>query len=92
MPAYGVPGYNRMLASSGNHRRYTVATADFMTIREVCDLLKIAEGTAYDLCRTGKLAGAAKVGNQWRVNRAKLLAWLEAGGDRRRDEEADHEG
>ena len=60
-------------------------TADFITIREVCELLKIAERTAYDLCRTGKLPGAAKVGNQWRVNRLTLMAWLEAGGDFERD-------
>ena len=51
-----------------------------MTIRDVCDLLKIGERTAYDLCREGRLGGAAKVGNQWRVNREELLVWLKAGG------------
>ena len=55
--------------------------SDFLTIKEVCDLLKIGERTAYDLCREGKLGGAAKVGNQWRVNRAELMTWLKAGGD-----------
>lgn len=42
--------------------------AEYLTIREVCDLLKIGERTVYHLCRTGKLGGAAKVGNQWRVD------------------------
>ena len=54
--------------------------SDFLTIKEVCDLLKIGERTAYDLCREGKLGGAAKVGNQWRVNREELMTWLKAGG------------
>ena len=54
--------------------------SDFMTIREVCDLLKIGERTVYDLCREGKLGGAAKIGSQWRINREELLAWLKAGG------------
>ena len=55
--------------------------ADFLTIKEVCALLRLGERTVYDLCRQGKLVGAAKVGGQWRVNRHKLMAWLEAGGE-----------
>jgi excisionase family DNA binding protein len=54
-----------------------------MTIKEVCGLLKIGDRTAYDLCREGKLGGAAKIGNQWRINREDLLAWLKAGGGAR---------
>ena len=54
--------------------------AEYLTIKEVCELLQIGERTVYQLCRTGKLGGAAKVGNQWRVNREELLAWLKAGG------------
>ena len=57
--------------------------AEYLTIREVCDLLKLGERTGYHLCRTGKLGGAAKVGNQWRVDRAELTAWLKAGGEAR---------
>lgn len=45
---------------------------EFMTIEEV--------RTAYDLCRRGDLAGAAKIGNQWRVDETKLRAWLAEGG------------
>ena len=56
------------------------ALAEYLTIREVCALLKIGERTIYQLCRTGKLGGAAKVGNQWRVDKTELLAWLRAGG------------
>lgn len=55
--------------------------SEYLTIKEVCDLLKIGERTVYQLCRSGKLGGACKIGNQWRVNRGELLAWLKAGGD-----------
>ncbi len=54
--------------------------AEFITIPEVCRLLKISRRTAYDLCRRGELVGAAKIGNQWRVNADDLNAWLKAGG------------
>lgn len=54
---------------------------DFITIKEVCALLNLGERTVYDLCRQGKLAGAAKIGGQWRVDQDKLLAWLAEGGE-----------
>ena len=57
------------------------AMAEYLTIKEVCELLKIGERTVYQLCRTGKLGGAAKVGNQWRMEKQELLTWLKAGGD-----------
>lgn len=63
---------------------------EYLTIEEVCELLRLSDRSVYDLCRKGKLPGAAKVGGVWRVERAKLTAWLEAGGDadfRQRTEE-----
>lgn len=53
---------------------------EFLTIEEVCRLLKLSDRTVYDLCRHGKLPGAAKVGGQWRVNALELNGWLSAGG------------
>lgn len=55
--------------------------AEFITLQDVCELLKLSDRTVYGLCRQGKLPGAAKVGGRWRVDRAKLLTWLEAGGE-----------
>jgi excisionase family DNA binding protein len=55
--------------------------AEYLTIEEVCVLLKLGKRTVYELARTGRLPGAAKVGGQWRVNRETLTAWLEAGGE-----------
>jgi len=54
---------------------------EYLTIDEVCELLQLGKRTVYELARTGRLPGAAKVGGQWRVNRHKLMAWLEDGGD-----------
>ena len=47
----------------------------FLTIEEAADLLRISPRSAYTLAREGRLEGAVKVGNQWRVNREALVAW-----------------
>ena len=52
----------------------------FLTISEVARLVRLSEKSVYKLAQAGRLPGAAKVGNQWRVNREELLAWLKAGG------------
>ena len=52
----------------------------YMTVNQVCELLQLAERTVYDLCRQGKLPGAAKVGGSWRVDEDKLREWLAEGG------------
>lgn len=51
-----------------------------LTINEVCELPRLSERTVYDLCRRGQLVGAAKIGNQWRVEKSRLVAWLDSGG------------
>ena len=52
----------------------------FMTIPEVAQLLRISERSAYRLAREGRLAGAVKLGNQWRVDRETLDAWVKQEG------------
>ena len=54
---------------------------EFITIPELALKLRIAERTAYDLVRQGRVPGAAKVGGQWRVRLRDLDAWLDAGGE-----------
>ncbi len=54
---------------------------EFITVREASELLRVTDRTLYDLCRQGKVPGAAKVGGQWRLDRKKLLAWLAEGGE-----------
>ncbi len=46
----------------------------FLTIDEAAGLLRISPRSAYTLARRGELAGAVKVGNQWRVDRDALMA------------------
>ena len=50
---------------------------EFLTIPEVARLLRVGQRTAYALARAGELAGAVKVGNQWRVSRTVLGRWVE---------------
>ena len=54
--------------------------ADFLTIKEVCDILRIGERTAYELCRTSQLGGAVRVGGQWRIEKIAFEAWVKRGG------------
>ena len=49
-----------------------------MTLADAATRLGITERTAYEMARTGKLAGAIKVAGSWRVNPAKLEAWIDA--------------
>lgn len=51
-----------------------------LTIAEVCAILRIGDRTAYELCRTGMLGGAVKVGGQWRVEKVAFLKWVKEGG------------
>lgn len=63
---------------------------EYLTIEDVCELLRLSDRAVYDLCRKGKEPGAANVGGVWRVDRPKLAGWLESGDDadfRQRTEE-----
>jgi excisionase family DNA binding protein len=48
---------------------------EILTIREVADLLKINEKTAYKLAAAGKLPGF-KVGGSWRFDRQEIANWI----------------
>jgi len=54
--------------------------ADFRTIKEVCEILRIGERTAYELCRASQLGEAARVGGQWRIEKTAVEAWVKRGG------------
>lgn len=53
----------------------------YLTIHEAADLLRLGERTIYGMRRAGRLRGAAKARGKWRVDRDKLVAWMEAGGE-----------
>ena len=49
-------------------------------LKEAATYLQISERSAYTLAREDRLAGAVKVGNQWRVDMTALKAWVKAEG------------
>jgi excisionase family DNA binding protein len=51
---------------------------NILTIREVADLLKINEKTAYKLVADAKIPGF-KVGGSWRFDQAAISKWIERG-------------
>lgn len=71
--------------------------ADFLTIKDVCGILRIGERTAYELCRTAQLGGAVRVGGQWRIEKTAFDAWIKRGGgsavaEQRDDDRRDKRG
>ena len=54
---------------------------ELLTIDETAALLKLSDRTVYEMLRTGRLPGAAKVSGKWRIDRDKLLAWIAKGGE-----------
>lgn len=48
---------------------------EILTIREVAELLKINEKTAYKLASAGKIPGF-KVGGSWRFERQEIANWI----------------
>ena len=50
-------------------------TDDILTIRQLADLLKINEKTAYKLASAGKIPGF-KVGGSWRFERQEISNWI----------------
>ena len=61
---------------------------DYLTITETADLLRLGERTVYSMCRQHRLPGAAKVGGKWRVDRERLVHWMNAGGEEQQTKEA----
>lgn len=53
----------------------------FLTLDEVASILRIGKRTAYELARTGRLGGAAKVGGSWRVLKEEFDKWVRGGGE-----------
>ena len=49
---------------------------EILTIREMAELLKINEKTAYKLASAGKIPGF-KVGGSWRFERQEIAKWIQ---------------
>ena len=60
---------------SGNVNPVTHMNDEILSIREISELLKIDEKTAYSLTTEGQLPGF-KVGGSWRFDRQKSSNWI----------------
>lgn len=72
---------------SGPLRRACVSNDEILTLREVAQLLKVAEKTVYTMAQNKELP-AFKVRGQWRFRREDIDRWIDqqtetkaAGGD-----------
>lgn len=51
-------------------------TDEVLTIKEIAEILKLAEKTVYSMAQRGELP-TIKVRGQWRIRRADLERWLD---------------
>ena len=49
--------------------------AEWLTVKEICDYLKVTKITAYRRALEGKMP-ASKIGRQWRFNKERIDNWL----------------
>lgn len=67
--------FSNLLYTYANATYGARMTDEILTIREVAELLKINEKTAYKLASAGKLPGF-KVGGSWRFERQEIANWI----------------
>lgn len=70
MPSLGV-------AWRSVHANRRAMTNEILNIREVAELLRLAEKTVYSMAQKGELP-AFKIRGQWRIRRADLDDWIAA--------------
>lgn len=60
---------------------------ELLSVQEVAEILKLSDRTVYEMCRKDRLPGISKVGGKWRIEREKLIDWLERGGEATKGED-----
>ena len=53
----------------------------YLKINEVAEMLRLGERAVYEMLRSGRIPGAAKAGGKWRVDKDRLIDWMNAGGE-----------
>lgn len=48
---------------------------DILTVKEICELLRVHPSTVYKLLREGKIPGF-RIGNEWRFRRDVIMRWM----------------
>lgn len=59
------------------HRVRSSVKEDILTVREVAEMLKLADKTVYSLVSDGEIPGF-KVGGSWRFSKKELEKWVAA--------------
>lgn len=59
---------------------YTESLPDMLTPRQVAETLNISARTARELCASGSLEGAFKLGSTWRIPRGAIAQLIAGGG------------
>ena len=72
------PGIRWNLLPLGRPKQYNlpVPHAEILTLKEVADLLRVAEKTVYTMAQSGDLP-AFKVRGQWRFRRDDIDRWID---------------
>jgi len=52
-----------------------MATDEVLTVKDICDLLRVHPSTVYKLSREGKIP-RFRVGNEWRFQKDVILRWM----------------
>ena len=53
-----------------------MANDPILTLKEVCDLLKVHPSTVYKLTREGKIEASA-IGSEWRIPQEAIVRWMD---------------
>jgi excisionase family DNA binding protein len=48
---------------------------EILTVKDVCELLKVNQGTVYKLIKEGRIP-AFKIGTDWRFLRDRIVRWM----------------
>jgi excisionase family DNA binding protein len=53
----------------------------FYTIADLAEVTGVRESSLYDYARQGRITGMVRIGRHIRFDKAKIDAWLDAGGE-----------
>ena len=48
---------------------------EILTVKDVCELLKVNQGTLYKLIKEGRIP-AFKIGSEWRFQKDQIVHWI----------------
>jgi excisionase family DNA binding protein len=61
--------------SAQPRERLMASDPEILTVKEVCELLRVTQGTVYKLVKQGRIP-AFKIGTDWRFRTDEIARWL----------------